>query len=184
VPDSRAYLRPHRVFLGWAVLGIFAGVSLIRFVRLDWPYVARVLLAAVVGYVVLAGVGLLSESIYAWLKRTRGPAAAAQKKNEEEARRRRIPCNLVEIEVDSYVFEDGVGKEFDPVVVFRGRAPVWPTRVEPASFLFLDGEAYRDIELLVDAPDGPGPSGVFNVNVRQGGVPAGGVTVTITREGV
>ena len=89
----------------------------------------------------------------------------------------------MEIDVDSYMFPDHIGKDFDPDTAFRGQPPVWPARVEPSTFTFTDGEVYRDVALLVDAPDGPGPPANFNVNVRQGGVPAGGVTVTITRGG-
>lgn len=176
-------LRPHRVFLGWAVLGAVAGFFLRRYAPADWPGLARIGLTVVAGYFLLAILGLLAESIYAWIKRAGGRAAAAQRRNQQEARAGRIPCNLVTTEVDSYVFKDEVGKNFDPDTVFQGKASVWPAKVEPVSFLFQDGEAYRDVELLVDAPNGPGPSGVFNVNVRQGGAPAGGVTITITRGG-
>ena len=176
-------LRPHRVFLGWAVLGAIAGLFLGDLGPSAWPGVARLGVTVAAGYALLALLGLLAESIYAWLQRSRGRAAATAKRSRDDQRRRGIPCNLVEIEVDSYVFNDKVGKDFDPDTAFRGKGPVWPARVEPASFLFLDGEAYRDVELQVDAPDGTGPPGVFNVNVRQGGVPSGGVTVTITREG-
>ncbi len=176
-------LRPHRVFLGWAVLGAMAGFFLRSRAPHEWPSAARLGLAVGAGYLILALLGLLAESIYVWIKRSRGRVAAQAKRSKNEDRRRTTPCNLVEMAVDSYSFEDKVGKEFNPDVAFRGRAPIWPARVEPASFLFLDGEAYRDVDLVVDAPDGPGPPGVFNVNVRQGGVPAGGVTVSITREG-
>ena len=34
---------------------------------------------------------------------------------------------------------------------------------------------------IVDAPDETGSPGVFNINVRQGGVPTGGATIMITR---
>jgi hypothetical protein len=86
-----------------------------------------------------------------------------------------------EITVDSYVFVDKIGKEADPDVMFAPRKAVWNARVEPAAFTFAPGEKYRDVMLVVDAPDGPGPAEVFNVNVRQGGAPTGGVTVTVTR---
>jgi hypothetical protein len=131
-----------------------------------------------VGYAILVALGLLSESVFAWLRRSR-------RRDDERRRpdRQRTPCNLVEIDVDSYEFHDEVGKRFNPDVVFQGRAPVWAAQVEPPRFLFAIGEAYRDVELLVDAPDEPGPPGVFNVNVRQGGVASGGVTITITRGG-
>lgn len=176
-------LRPHRVFLGWAVLGAVAGLFASRLAPPEWPGLARLALTVGAGYFLLALLGLLAESIYAWIKRSRGRATAMAKRSQDEERRRRTPCNLVETEVDSYTFDDRVGKDFDPDAAFRGHGPIWPARVDPLSFLFLDGEAYRDVELLVDAPDGPGPPAVFNVNVRQGGVPTGGVSVTITREG-
>ena len=174
-------LRPHRVFLGWAMLGAIAGLFLGHLAPEAWPSLARIGTTAAIGYLVLALIGLLSESAYAWIRRTRGRAAGAEKRSREEERRRLNPCNLVEIDVDSYAFDDKVGKDFDPTTVFHGKAPVWPAQLDPSRFLFLEGEAYRDVRLLVDAPDGPGEPAVFNVNVRQGGVPAGGVTVTITR---
>lgn len=177
-------LRPHRVFLGWAVLGAIAGLFASRLAPSEWTGLARVAFTTGAGYFILALLGLLAESIYAWIKRNRSRETAIEKRNQDEERRRLTPCNLVETEVDSYTFDDRVGKDFDPDIAFRGRGSVWPARVEPASFLFLDGEAYRDVELVVDAPDGTGLPEVFNVNVRQGGVPAGGVTITITREEV
>ena len=138
----------------------------------------RLLTTGALGYALLVVLGLLAESAFVWLRRRR--------RRDEEGRRpdrRRIPCNLVEIEVDSYEFHDEIGKGFNPDAAFTGRAPVWPARVEPARFLFATGEVYRDVELLVDAPEGPGPAGVFNVDVRQGGVASGGVTITIIRGG-
>jgi hypothetical protein len=170
------------VFLGWAVLGaILAGLFLRQTGPHEWPWIARLGVRVGVGYVVLALIGLCAESIFAWVKRSRGRVAAEAKRSAAEERRRAIPCNLVQIDVDSYEFHDDVGKTFDPDQVFRGKPPTWPARVDPSSFLFADGEAYRDVKLIVDAPDGPGPEAVFNVSVRQGGVPSGGVTVTITR---
>jgi hypothetical protein len=175
-------LRPHRVFLGWAVLGaVLAGLFLRHLGPREWPALARLGAAVGAGYLVLALLGLFAESVYAWIKRSRGRVAADAKHSRSEQRRKSTPCNLVEIAVDSYTFNDHVGKDFDPDAAFTGKGPVWPARVEPSSFLFGEGEAYRDVKLLVDAPDGPGPPGVFNVNVLQGGVPAGGVTITITR---
>lgn len=177
-------LRPHRVLLGWAMLGAVAGLFAGNLAPSEWLGVARIALTVGVGYLLLALLGLLAESSYAWIKRSRGRATAMEKRNQERERRRRTPCNLVETNVDSYTFDDRVGKDFDPDAAFHGRGPVWPARVEPASFLFQDGEAYRDVELLVDAPDSPGSPAVFNVNVYQGGAPAGGVTIAITRGGV
>jgi hypothetical protein len=87
----------------------------------------------------------------------------------------------VTITVDGYVFVDAIGKRADPDQMFAPRDAAWPARVEPAQFTFDPGERYRDVMLIVDAPDGPGPSETFNVSVRQGGAPTGGVTVTIER---
>jgi hypothetical protein len=100
-------------------------------------------------------------------------------------RRRRVthvaepPGYLVEVEVDSYRFVDGKGKDVDPARMFGPRPPAWPARVEPHLFHFAQDEAYRDVLLVVDAPDGPAPMEPFNVNVRQGGQPTGGVTVLV-----
>jgi len=91
------------------------------------------------------------------------------------------PWNLVEITYDSYVFHDAYGEEADPDRMFAPRPPAWPARVEPGLFHFSPEETYRDVLLIVDAPAGPGPAEQFNVNVRQGGFPLGGVTVTVTR---
>ena len=44
-----------------------------------------------------------------------------------------------------------------------------------------DVERFVDVLLIVDAPDGPGPPEPFNVSVRQGGAPTGGVTVLVER---
>ncbi len=172
------YLRPHRVFAGWGVLGAVAGGFLYKLGPQGWDPLLRFLAVVGLGYAALAVVGLFSESVYAWIKRTR-------RRDVDQAVRdkRRTPCNLVQIEVDSYEFEDRIGKEFDPNAAFRGKPALWSARVEPAQFLFAMGEAYRDVELMVDAPDEQGPPGVFNVNVRQGGVPTGGATITITRGG-
>ena len=130
-----------------------------------------------VGY--LAGVlaGLFAESVYAWIKR------GGNQRRAVAARAEPIDCHLVEATVDSYEFNDRVGKDFDPSAAFEGRPALWNATVTPSSFAFLPGEAYRDIQLHVDAPDTAGPPGHFNVNVWQGGVPNGGVTVTITTGG-
>jgi hypothetical protein len=125
------------------------------------------------GYAVAVIVGLLLESLAAWNDR--------RKTSDDQHKRDRIPCNLVELTVDSYVFHDDVGKTFDPDAVFNGLASEWPAHVDPATFLFADGDLFQDVTLHVDAPDDPGPAGTFNVNARQGGFAAGGVTITITR---
>lgn len=170
------YLRPERVFLGWGVLGALAGALVQGVGPADWNPFARAATAAGAGYAVLVLLGLVSESVYAWIRRRRNDRDGKRPPKHE-----RRPCNLVEIDVDSYEFKDEVGKSFDPNAAFVGKAPTWPARVEPSVFAFAEFEAYRDVELHVDAPDGPGPGAVFNVNVRQGGVPAGGVTIFITR---
>jgi hypothetical protein len=103
----------------------------------------------------------------------RGPA--------EEATRRQVPWNVVEVTVDSYVFHDAYGGDVDPKVMFAQRPSAWPARVEPSTFAFSSGEAYRDILLIVDAPSGPGHPENFNVTATQGGLTLGGVTVTVTR---
>jgi hypothetical protein len=170
-------LRPHRVFLGWGPLGAVAALLLEHQVAHDIPYGIRLLVLLAAGYVALSIVGLFAESIYAWIKR-RSNDVLAQKRRTD-----RVDCHLVNIAVDSYEFPDKVGKDFDPTVAFKEKPAVWGATVNPSSFVFQPGEAYRDVELHVDAPDGPGPAAQFNVNVWQGGVPSGGVTVTITRGG-
>jgi hypothetical protein len=129
------------------------------------------------GYIVMTLLGLASESAFAAIKR---------RSNEQRGRNPRTDrtdCHFVEVKVDSYAFDDKTGKAFDPAAAFTGKAPVWPAAVTPSSFVFQPGEAFRDVELKVDAPDDPGPAGHFNVSVWQGGVPSGGVTVTITTGG-
>lgn len=172
------YLRPSRVFYGWAVLGAVAGGFLFKLGPDRLNAFENIAVFAAAGYVALAIVGLILESIYAWLKRKKDPRHSKQPDGPK-----RTPCNLVEITVDSYEFNDKIGKDFDPDAAFHGKAAIWNARVEPAQFLFNDNEVHRDVELKIDAPDDPGPAGVFNVNVMQGGVPAGGVTVTVTRGG-
>ena len=89
--------------------------------------------------------------------------------------------NHVDITVDGYVFKDAIGKDADPDVMFAPRQAAWPASVVPASFDFAAGEEFRDVTLTVDAPNGPGPAETFNLNVRQDGVPSGGVTIVIER---
>lgn len=171
------WLRPHRVFLGWGPIGAMAALPLEHMAGHDMSFALRLLALMAAGYVLASIVGLLAESIYAWIIR---------RSNERRARNPRtdrIDCHLVEIKVDSYEFDDKVGKDFDPNVAFHGKPAIWSAAVDPPSFVFLPGEAYRDVELHVDAPDTMGPPGHFNVNVWQGGVPSGGVTVTITTGG-
>jgi len=176
-------LRPHRVFLGWGVLGaVLSGLFLRNLGPHSWPTLARIGLALAGGYLVLAVIGLLAESTYAWIKRSRGRIAAEAKRSRDEERRRGIPCNLVEIEVDSYTFEDQLGKNFDPDVGFRGKGPVWPARVEPSSFLFLEGEAYRDVKFV-----GPGDANAGKHRVLGwvlGGATLGGVLAYFNAAGI
>ena len=167
-------LRPHRVFAGWGVLGAIAGFLVFRQWTILDPSLERVFISMGAGYVALTILGFLSESAFAWMARRR-------RQKDDVSRPERIPCNLVELTVDSYEFADEIGKGFDHGTRFQGKAPEWPARVEPSNFLFADGEAFREVELIVEAPDDPGPPAVFNVNARQGGVPAGGVTITISR---
>jgi hypothetical protein len=170
-------LRPHRVLLGWGPIGAIAALLAVHHVHSDTPIALRYLELFGAGYVIAMLLGFFFESAYAWLIRRR------DEQRGKDPRRDRTECHLVEITVDSYEFEDKVGKDFDPAGAFQGKGPAWPATVDPPSFVFLPGEAYRDVELRVEAPDDPGPPGHFNVNVRQGGVPTGGVTVVITRGG-
>jgi hypothetical protein len=170
-------LRPHRVFLGWGILGALAGLVLYRIPCCTERAAPRMLLFTLAGYLLLCVLGLIFESAFAAIRRSRLRRDPRPPQHERPRN-----CNLVEIDVDGYVFNDGVGKQFDPETAFAGQAPAWPARVEPPQFLFQPGEAFRDVELIVDAPDGPGPPANFNVNVRQGGAPIGGVTMSITRE--
>lgn len=171
-------LRPERVFWGWGTMGAVAGGFLFAVGPEAWDPLLRLLALVAAGYVLLSLLGLLGESVYAWIKRGR---RARDAKGRDDVQP--LSCRLVEIGVDSYEFDDDVGKDFDPAVAFQGKAAIWNARVEPPSFLFADGEVSRDVELIVDAPDDPGPPGVFNVSVRQGGLPSGGATVTVTRGG-
>jgi len=109
------------------------------------------------------------------------PKTARSKATAVEPDPSRAPWNLVEITFDSYLFKDAYGRDVDAAAMFAERPPAWPTRVEPRLFHFAPDETYRDVELIVDAPNGPGDAEKFNVTARQGGIPLGGVTITITR---
>jgi hypothetical protein len=165
------------VFLGWGPLGALATLVLGHHFGPDLRYGQGALVRFAIGYVALSIIGLFAESIYAWIKRR------SNEQRGKNPRTDRTDCHLVHITVDSYAFDDKVGKDFDPATGFAGKPALWGAVVVPDSFVFLPGEAYRDVDLRVDAPDGPGPAGRFNVNVRQGGVPSGGVTIDITRGG-
>lgn len=168
------WVRPHRVFLGWGLLGATAAPMLEHHHVFGLPVVLTVLTSIGLGYVALAIVGLAAESVFAWMKRR------ARQQRGENPPPDRVDCHLVHVTVDSYEFEDGGGKEFDPDAAFQGRPIVWPAIVTPESFVFVPGEAFRDVDLHVDAPDTPGLTGHFNLSVRQGGAPSGGVTIAIT----
>lgn len=166
---GKGHVKPHRVLLGWAVLGAVAGIFAAAVG--DEPHtVLRTTAFIGGGYVALALVGSVMERLTV-ASRARRMARAAQP--------HRTACERVDVDVDSYVFADDIGKQFDPEAAFVGKAPMWPATVEPASFMFSAGELFRDVVLTVDAPDDPGHTAAFNVNVRQGGVAAGGVTITV-----
>ncbi len=112
-----------------------------------------------------------------------GEPSTARAVHASAGDRRAPPWNIVEMAVDSYVFNDAFGKDADPDLMFEPRPPVWSARVEPSVFHFSADETYRDVLLIVAAPDLPGPAERFNVSARQGGAPLGGVTVTVTRPG-
>jgi hypothetical protein len=171
------WLRPHRVIYGWGPLGLVAALLLHRYYLHDPQPVLGGLAAMAAGYVILSIIGVIAESIYAWMMRRRREQQGTNPRTD------RTDCHLVDIKVDSYEFGDKVGKDFDPVTAFQDKPPVWPAHITPSSFVFTAGEAFRDVVLHVDAPDTPGPPGVFNVSVMQGGVPSGGVTITITTGG-
>ncbi len=63
----------------------------------------------------------------------------------------------------------------------RARALTWPATVTPSSFVFQPGEAFRDVVLHVDAPDGPGRGRPFQRH-RLAGRCRVRATVTITTE--
>jgi FCD domain len=61
---------------------------------------------------------LAAESAFAWMLRRRN------EQRGDTHRTDRTSCNLVEIDLDSYTFDDGSGKDFDPKTRFQGRGPV------------------------------------------------------------
>lgn len=130
---------------------------------------------------VLAAHSEVKTSIRIFNRHVGAPPHAGAPPRETLARGGGTPGNLVEIDFDSYVFRDAYGDHADGDVMFAPRPSVWPARVEPRLFHFGPDETYRDVELIVDAPGGPGQPEPFNVTARQGGAPLGGVTVIITR---
>jgi hypothetical protein len=154
-----------RLLLLWGSIGIAVGYGL-KYFKSEWFSQNNLLFNLVFGYLagVLAGYAILGPPI---------------RKHYEGNNRKKIPCNLVEITIDSYVFEDKVGKDADPNVMFEPAPPAWPAHIEPATFHFLQNETYRDVNLIVDAPNDIRASANFNINVWQGGYPTGGVTVKV-----
>lgn len=173
VEGGGPWLRPQRAFFGWGVIGAVGSLLLRHSLFHDMQPVFRVFALMAAGYVALAALGLLFESIFAWIRRSKND------RRGKDPGRGRVDCHLVHITLDSYEYVDASGKGFDPGVVFEGKAPIWGAQVVPAQFVFAPGEAYRDVELRLEAPDDPGQVGTFNVNVWQGGVPSGGATFTI-----
>lgn len=161
-----------RIFMGYGLLGLLAAPLLGSALRQHDINRTELAMLLPAGYVVGVVLGLIVE----WIRATLGRRRTSDRPGSE-----RISCNLVEITVDSYEFTDQVGKDADPHQMFGPRPPTWPALVDPHLFAFAPHEAYRDITLIVDAPDTPGPPGHFNVSARQGGVASGGVTVTVTR---
>jgi hypothetical protein len=163
-----------RTFGGWGVLGALGGYSSSFQIGHHELALGRSGSYALAGYLVGALFGYAVEALRAHSRRQ--PARDRQVYDEP-------PCHMVELFVDSYVFKDAVGKQADPASMFAPRPPAWPAQVEPRLFHFAPNEAYRDVMLIVDAPNERGAPEVFNVNAFQGGIPAGGVTVTVTRGG-
>lgn len=169
------YYDYRRALIGWGLIAAMAAIIYAHAQHGDMGFARRYGLTMLIAYVLAAAAGV----IYYWnVNRGRRPVEGAAPTD-----RKRIDCHLVTTAVDSYEFADATGKAFDPDAVFAGKAPVWPAHIDPPSFVFLPGEAFRDVVFHTDAPDEPGPPGHFNVNVWQGGEPSGGVTFTITRGG-
>ncbi|MBE8965567.1 hypothetical protein IQ277_04700 [Nostocales cyanobacterium LEGE 12452] len=171
------YLDYRRAIFGWGVLAAMAAMFYSHVLRsrvldTDNVFIGYALLM-LIAYVVAASLGL---AYYRLHNNRLKPPQGKRPTNPN-----RINCHLVEIDVDSHVFEDQIGKNFDPETVFAETPLIWPAHVEPSSFVFQAGEAFRDVTFHTDAPDEPGPPGVFNVRVRQGGEPIGGATFVITR---
>jgi hypothetical protein len=160
-----------RAFFWWGLLGAALALT---FGNAEFHRPSTMLAAwAVGGYVGGLLLGLALELLVARIRNQPGRAGAT---TEREAAR----CRTVEITVDGYRFVDGSGKAVDPATMFAPRPPAWPAHVDPSLFQFAENELYHDVNLVVDAPNQTGLQEVFNVGVRQGGTPAGGVTVTVT----
>jgi len=162
--------------LGYTVIFSLIGFAYAFFPK-DGNY-KEVLTGFVVGGIVGAIVGFIREKVVGSMKLNR-----SKRRHEKMAtiEREKVSCNWVEIFVDGYLFKDAKGKEAHAEAMFAPKPTEWPARVEPNTFVFNPGEAFRDVILIVDAPDEAGPPANFNCNVWQGGVPSGGITVTINR---
>lgn len=163
-----------RVLVGYGLFGLLAGPWLAR-VLLPHVGLGEDLASLAVGWVWGAALGFIAESI-------RASIGGRRSRERQRDGHERPACNVVELTVDSYRFRDAKGKDAEPHLMFAPRPPAWPARLEPATFAFAPGEAYRDVLLIVDAPDDPGPAEVFNVNARQDGMATGGVSVVINRK--
>src|SRR5262249_52398371 len=130
VEGGGPWLRPHRVFLGWGILGAVAALLLHHSALHNIRPVWRELSLMAIGYTALAIVGLAAESIYAWIQRQRN------EQKGKDPRPDRTDCHIVHTTVDSYAFDDRMGKNFDPQAAFQGKPPAWPAQVVPSSFVF------------------------------------------------
>lgn len=162
IKKDRGWLK---ILLLWGGMGLALGLALF-YLQPEWFAGKNELYPILFGYVVGIFAGYAIQ----------GPPIRRQ---YEKNNKNRIPCNLVEITVDSYEFKDKTGKDADPQIIFAPRPPQWSARVEPHLFQFLNNETYRDVLLIVDAPDAAELPERFNVNAWQGGHPGGGVTIFI-----
>lgn len=167
------YFDYRRALFGWGAIAAMAAMLYAAAMRHGEGGAGRVAVTMALAYLVAAALGLV---YYRIRNDRRRPPAGGRTHNPN-----RIDCHLVTMTIDSHLFEDKTGKDFDPDVAFANAAPPWPAHLDPPSFVFLPGEAFRDVNFHTDAPDDPGPAGHFNVNVWQGGEPSGGVTLIITR---
>jgi hypothetical protein len=171
IPAPRARRTWVPIVTAWGGVGLLAGVVAAVLTPDLFPW-WRFIYWPVIGYLVgfFAGFGIL------------GPPHRKRERRQPDAQLPDIPRNLIELTVDSYRFQDRKGKEADPDRLFAQRPPVWSARLEPRMFHFGDNEAYRDVQLIVDVPDGSSGPEAFNINARQGGEPTGGVTVHLFTE--
>lgn len=126
------------VLLGWGVLGAVNGIITVILRHTDaamWTFARGVVAGYLAGFLI----GFAVEGVL---------TLSHRKRTQNRLRRDEVPCNLVELTVDSYVFHDRKGKEADPAVMFAPRPPAWGARVEPHLFHFADNEAFRDVQLI------------------------------------